>query len=126
MVFIDRLINALVNLHPLHTMVVHFPIGLTGAALFFIILAMLFKSTILEEIAFADLALATFSIIAAGLTGMRDNINIYAGDAPNANVKIILAGALLIISVLTLIWRWKNPGIFTTKSTRRVYINAFL
>ena len=126
MIFIDRLINALFNLHPLHTMVVHFPIALTGAALFFILLAILKKSSNLEKVAFADLALATLSVIAAGLTGMRDNINIYSGDAPNANVKIILAIALLIILGLTSIWRWKRPEIFTGRATRWIYICAYV
>ncbi|HBG75302.1 MAG: hypothetical protein A2X25_12365 [Chloroflexi bacterium GWB2_49_20] len=126
MIFINRLIHALFVLHPLHTMVVHFPIGLTGAALFFIFLAVWRKNSTLEKVAFADLALASVSVVAAGLTGMRDNLNIYSGAAPNVNVKITLAIILLAISAATSIWRWKNPGIFTDKSKRWIYIGAFV
>lgn len=80
----------------------------------------------MEKVAFADLALATLSVIAAGLTGIRDNIKIYSGDALNANVKIILAITLLIILGLNSIWRWKKPEIFTGKSTRWIYIFAYV
>jgi len=36
---INRVIHALTQLHPTHPMFVHFPIALTGAAFFFILLA---------------------------------------------------------------------------------------
>ena len=37
---INRIIHALIEVHPIHPMVVHFPIALTGAGLFFILLAL--------------------------------------------------------------------------------------
>jgi uncharacterized membrane protein len=39
MSFILRIIQDLTQVHPPHTMFVHFPIGLSGGALFFILLA---------------------------------------------------------------------------------------
>ncbi len=47
-----RVVNALANIHPWHSMVVHFPIGLTGAALLFILLALLRRNESLEHAAF--------------------------------------------------------------------------
>jgi uncharacterized membrane protein len=126
MVFIKELFHAIFVLHPLHTVVVHFPIALSGAALFFILLALWKKSLILEKVAFADLALASVSVIAAGLFGIRDLENIYHGTAPNIAVKISLAIILFIISAAVSIWRWKKPDLFTTPSTRWIYSGAYL
>ncbi len=88
MEFIQRVIHALTQVHPTHPMFVHFPIALTGAAFFFILLAYWRKSAALEQTAFANIALASVSTIVAGITGYLDNIKNYVGDAPNANVKI--------------------------------------
>jgi uncharacterized membrane protein len=126
MAFIERLIHALFVLHPMHTMVVHFPIALAGAALFFILLAIWKKNPLFEQVAFADLVLASVSVIVAGVTGMRDNINIYNGVAPNVSIKILLAILLFILTAATSFWRWKKPGLFTQKNTRWIYISAFV
>ena len=113
--FLDRLIHALTVTHPLHPMLVHFPIALSGAAALFILLAVWKKDKILETIAFANLVLTVLGTIAAGVTGMYDNQLTYAGEAPNAGLKIILATTLLVISTTTVIIRWKNPAVFQSK-----------
>ena len=51
--FFSRLITALSETHPIHPMVVHFPIGLTGAALLFILLALWKNKEFFEQAAFA-------------------------------------------------------------------------
>jgi uncharacterized membrane protein len=81
--FISRLIHDLTQVHPPHPMVVHFPIALTSAALFFILLALWRRSDILEKVAFANIALAAASTIVAAIFGIRDNLVLYAGLAPN-------------------------------------------
>ena len=126
MELISRLIRALTQLHPLHPMLVHFPIGLTGAACFFILLAVLMRSPTLEQIAFANIGLATLATLAAGLTGIRDNLVNYQGEAPNANVKIILATALLSITTITFIMRWRDPDLFERPRVRWLYISAYV
>ncbi len=110
--FFNRLIHALTELHPLHPMLVHFPIGLTGAAAFFILLALFNKSKLLEQAAFANIALATVATLAAGATGIYDNSLTYDGDAPNAAVKIVLAAILLVLTGITAVARWRNPNLF--------------
>jgi len=109
--FLDRLIHALTETHPLHPMLVHFPIALSGAAALFILLALWKKDAGFEKIAFANLVLTVFGTIAAGLSGMYDNNLSYGGEAPNAGVKIILALTLLVISLTTVIMRWRNPAV---------------
>ena len=112
MAFINRIIYDLTQVHPTHPMFVHFPIALTGAAFFFILLAYLRRSLMLEQAAFANIALASFATIVAGFTGYMDNLKNYDGAAPNASVKIILATLLLIVTATISIVRFRNPDLF--------------
>lgn len=123
--FFQRLFYDLTQVHPIHTMVVHFPIALTGAALFFILLALWKRSEILEQVAFANLALASVSTLAAGLTGMLDNARFYDGAAPNVMYKITLATILLLVTALTSVTRWRRPDLFKTPATRTMYVAAY-
>jgi uncharacterized membrane protein len=122
---IQGIIHALTQVHPPHTMVVHFPIALTGAALFFILLALWKRSKILEQIAFADISLAAASTIVAAIFGIRDNLVFYNGIAPNHIAKIILAITLFIITTIAAIARWRNKDLFYTKSTKVLYVGAY-
>ncbi|MFZ5818336.1 MAG: DUF2231 domain-containing protein [Chloroflexota bacterium] len=121
--FINRILQALTETHPIHPMLVHFPIALTGAALFFIILALWKKQEFFEQAAFANLSLASVGAIAAGLTGLYDNQVNYLGEAPNAGLKIVLALALLVITAVTSLARWKNPHLFTR--AKLPYVTAY-
>src|SRR3990172_421706 len=125
MEFINRLIHALTGVHPLHPMLVHFPIGLTGAGALFILLAAWKRSASLEHAAFLNLALAVIGTLAAGLAGLYDNNINYDGDAPNATVKIFLATILLLVTALTVFFRWRNPSLFESRA-RPFYITAYL
>jgi len=121
--FFNRLITALTETHPIHPMIVHFPIGLTGAALFFILLALWMKKEFFEQAAFANIALATFSTLVAGITGLYDNQINYLGNAPNSGLKIFLAVTLLLVTTATAIARWKRPDLFDT--SRALYVAAY-
>ena len=124
MELINRVIHALTVLHPTHPMFVHFPIALTGAAFFFILLAAWRNSTALEQTAFANIALASVSTIVAGITGYIDNIENYVGEAPNANAKIVLAITLFLLTAGISIVRYRNPDLFQ-RSNRLLYIAAY-
>ena len=122
--FFNRLFVALTELHPIHPMVVHFPIALTGAAFLFILLAYWKNNSALEITAFANITLAAISTIAAGITGYLDNIKNYAGEAPNASIKIILATLLFLITTSISITRFRNPQIFQI-GNRYLYIASY-
>jgi len=123
--FIDRLITAITETHPLHPMIVHFPIALSGAAALFVLLAVWKKNDLFEQMAFANLVLAFFGAIAAGITGIMDNQANYVGDAPNAGLKILLASVMLVIAGLTAVVRWRRPDVFHS-SGRALYIGGYL
>ena len=123
--FINRIIYDLTQGHPIHTMVVHFPIALTGAALFFILLAWWRRSEILEQVAFADLSLAAASTVVAGLTGLWDNATRYQGAAPNANWKILLGCILLLVTAATALIRWRKPDLFHNPVQKPLYVAAY-
>ncbi len=121
--FIQRVIHDLVTEAP-HTLFVHFPIALCGAALFFILLAWWRKSDILEVVAFANIALATISTLVTGIMGIRDNLAFYAGIAPNHWVKIILASTLLVLTTAIALARWRNRDLFRS-SAKYLYIAGY-
>ena len=123
--FLNRLISALTESHPLHPMIVHFPIALSGAAALFILLALWRKDEIFEKFAFANITLAAVASIFAGASGMYDNQLTYSGDAPNAGLKILLAIILLVISSTVAITRWRNPQVFNSKA-KAIYVAGYL
>lgn len=122
--FFNRLFVALTELHPTHPMIVHFPIGLTGAAFLFILLAYWRNNESLELAAFANNSLAAFSTIFAGITGYLDNLNNYLGDAPNAGAKIVLATVLFLLTTGISLYRYRNPQTFQ-KANRLLYIGSY-
>lgn len=122
--FFNRLFVVLTEVHPLHPMVVHFPIALTGAAFLLILLAYWKNNAALEQAAFANISLAAVSTIFAGITGYMDNFKNYEGDAPNAGTKIILAILLLLLTTGISLSRYRNPDMFR-KSNRTLYIGSY-
>ncbi|MBN1450049.1 MAG: hypothetical protein JW963_03465 [Anaerolineales bacterium] len=120
---INRIIHAITEVHPIHPMMVHFPIALTGAGLFFILLALWKNKAFFEQAAFANIALATVSTLAAGITGLYDNQVNYVGDAPNAGLKIILAITLFLVTTATAIARWKKPDLL--EKSKPLYVAAY-
>lgn len=122
--FFNRLFVAVTELHPIHPMIVHFPIALTGAAFLFILLAYWRNNASLEQTAFANITLAAVSTIVAGITGYIDNINDYVGDAPNASAKIVLAILLFLLTSGVSLIRYRKPDMFQ-KGNRVLYIGAY-
>lgn len=121
----DRFFTALFDLHPLHSMTVHFPIALTAVALFLLLLALWRLSENLERAAFYNISLAAVSTLVAGLTGMRDNLIRYDGAAPNANIKLFLGISLLILASVTALSRRRRQEILWTPGTSILYVTAF-
>ena len=122
---INQIINAVVNIHPWHSMVVHFPIGLTGAALLFILLARWRRNESLEHAAFFVIALAALSTIVAAVTGVRDNLVRFDGTAPYAAVKIFLGITLFLLTTVMAITRWRKREVLWKPATTVLYLAGF-
>ncbi|HZY41085.1 MAG TPA: DUF2231 domain-containing protein [Anaerolineae bacterium] len=122
---IGQLINAVLNVHPWHSPIVHFPIGLTGGALLFILLARWRRNESLEHAAFFMISLAAVFTVLAAVTGLRDNIVRFDGAAPLAPVKIVLGITLFILTTVTAISRWRRRELLWTPTTTVMYLAAF-
>lgn len=108
-------------------MFVHFPIGLTAGALFFMLCAIIWqREKVLEQIAFANISLAAVSTVVAGATGIYDNAHRYGGSAANHQYKIILAILLFLVTTATALLRWQKPDLFENKATKWWYSGAYL
>ena len=125
MEFIARIINAIVEVHPLHSMTVHFPIALTGTALLFLVLALWRRNEALERAAFYLITLSAISTIVAAVTGYRDNIVRFEGEAPLISAKIFLAVTLFVLTAGITVSRWRDREILWRPSTMVIYVAAF-
>ncbi len=122
---IGQIVNAIINIHPWHSMVVHFPIGLTGAAFLFILLARWRRNESLEHAAFFAIALAAISTIVAALTGIRDNLVRFDGAAPFVTVKIFLGITLFLLTTIIAVTRWRKREVLWNPATTVLYLAGF-
>ena len=123
--YLDRIITALTELHPPHSLLVHFPVALTAVALLFLVLALWRRNETLEQAAFLNMALAAITTTFAGLSGYRDHIVRFEGDTAYASEKIFLAITLLVLTTVTAVSRWRQREIVWKPSTTVLYLGAF-
>jgi uncharacterized membrane protein len=91
-----------------------------------VVLAWLRRDIFFERAAFYTMLLLALSTLPAGLTGLLDNQTLYTGNAPNASLKVTLAGLLLVISAGTTLWRWRQPKVLNGSLSGAFYFLAFI
>lgn len=123
---LERVVNALVNLHPWHTLVVHFPTAFAVVGALCVLFALWRRNELFESFAFLCMAITAVGTAAAGLAGLRDNLVHFDGGAPYLNMKIFLAASLLLLSSAATLLRWRNPDLLWSPSTRILYTSAFV
>jgi uncharacterized membrane protein len=124
--FISRLVTAMVDLHPWHSLVVHFPIALSSVGLLAILLALWRRSDLFEHFAYFNMILVALSTALAGLAGLRDHVVRFDGDTPYVGLKIFLGISLLILASVTVWARNRNPDLLWNGSTRILYVAAYV
>lgn len=112
--------------HPNHPRLVHFPIALSYLGVLVVILAWWRRDTFFDRAAFYAMGLLALSTVIAGLSGIIDNLTLYAGNAPNTSLKLALALALLLIATGTAVWRWFQPKILHSPTLAVLYTLAFV
>ena len=125
MEFINRLVTALMELHPWHSLIVHYPVALTTVGFLSILLALWRRSELFEHFAFYIIVLVAITTALAGLAGLRDHFVRFGGDAPYVNAKIFLAISLLLLASVTALARRRNPELLWNPSTGILYVAAF-
>ncbi len=124
MQFPSDVIHAITQVHPPHVLSVHFPIGLTGLAFLFLVIAWVRRDECLERAAFLTLALAAAAAVVAGLLGFRDNLVRYGGGAPFASTKIVLAPILIILEAAIVVIRHRQPKVSWSTYPMLAYVIA--
>jgi uncharacterized membrane protein len=126
MEFVNRVVNAVLHLHPWHALIVHFPIALTAVGLLFVFLALWHRSERYEHFAFLNMVLVAISTAVAGLAGLRDHFVRFGGETPHVNVKFFLGISLLLLASLTALARYRKPDLLWNPSSRILYLVAYV
>lgn len=126
MEFVNRVVNAVVHLHPWHALIVHFPVALTAVGLLFIFLALWRRSERYEHFAFLSMVLVAISTAVAGLAGLRDHFVRFGGETPHVNVKIFLGISLLLLASVTALARYRSTELLWNPSSRILYVSAYV
>lgn len=126
MELLDRIVNAVLNLHPWHSLMVHFPTAFATVGVLCILFALWRRSELFEKFAFFCMAVTAAGTALSGLAGLRDNLVHFDGAAPYLNLKIFLGASLLLLSTASAITRWRKPGLLWNPSTRILYVAAYL
>lgn len=124
--FIERVINALISIHPWHSLIVHFPTAFAVVGVLCILFALWRKNELFEKFAWFCMAVTAAGTALAGLAGLRDNWYHFGGAAPYLNIKIFLATSLLLLASIAAVGRLRRHDLLWNPSTRILYLAAFL
>jgi uncharacterized membrane protein len=124
--FIKQVVNAILHLHPWHTLVVHFPVAFATVGVLCLLFAFWRRSELAEKFAFFCMAVTAAGTAMAGLAGLRDNAYFYGGAAPHLNLKIYLGVSLLILATATVLVRRQNPDLLWNPSTKILYGSTYV
>lgn len=107
--------------HPLHPTLTHLPIGMVMGAFFFVLVALIFRRTILIQTARHCSVLALIAAVPTALLGLMDWQHFYGGSLLFPfKMKLILAALLIVFLILAI-------GIgFLTATTSKIVISLYV
>ena len=98
----------------LHAVTAHFPNALTPILLLFALLALLGGRSLFAQSLLPLLAILAPLNLATMFSGMRDwKVHHQGAVTPIFRNKLVLAGLLSVLSLVALVWQWRDPRIFT-------------
>ena len=126
MQFLERVVNAMVNLHPWHSLMVHFPTAFATVGVLCILFALWRRNELFDKFAFFCMAVTAAGTALSGLAGLRDNAVHFDGGAPYLNLKIYLGVSLLLLSAASTVARSRRPDLLRNPSARILYVAAYV
>jgi len=126
MAFVERVVNALIHIHPWHTLAVHFPAAFATVGVLCILFALWRRNELAETLAYFCITVTSAGTGLAGLAGLRDNAVHFDGAAPYLNLKIFLGVSLLLLAAVVSFARWRKPDLLWNPSTRIIYVAGFV
>ncbi|MEK9501933.1 DUF2231 domain-containing protein [Gaopeijia maritima] len=123
--FIGTVAEAIFVTHPLHSMIVHFPIALSAVGLLFVVLALVQGSTAMEEAAFVCILLTAITGLLASFSGYRDVIVRFDGEASYVGAKAFLGVTMVLLSGAMAFARVRWPRLLWNPSTMILYVAGF-
>ena len=124
--FIFQVFGKMGYAHPLHPAITHLPVGLVAAAFIFVLVALLFKRTMLPSLSYNRIILLAFIFAFPTIfLGYADWQHHYYGAwLYPIKVKIVLSGVFLILLFVGLIYGRKAGG--ESKGALAIYALCFL
>ncbi|MDT8369636.1 MAG: DUF2231 domain-containing protein [Longimicrobiales bacterium] len=112
--------------HPLHGMLVHFPIALSVVTLAFALLALKEGSEAFERAAFYCLVATAGSSVLAAMSGYRDVLVRFEGDAPLVPEKAFLGVTLILLTGALSLARALDEELLWNPRTMVLYLSGML
>lgn len=121
-----QLIETIFVTHPLHGMLVHFPIALSVAALVFALLALKERNEAFERAAFYCLVGTAATSVLAGFSGYRDVLVRFDGEAPLVAEKAFLGATLVLLTGALAFWRARNEQVLWSPRSMVLYVSGMV
>jgi uncharacterized membrane protein len=104
--------------HPLHTMLIAFPLGLLATAVVFDVIFLVTDATIWTRLAFFMIGAGVITGLAAAIPGALDWLAIPRGTRAKRIGLIHGVGNVIVVTLFALSWflRWENPGAPPTEA----------
>lgn len=119
-----QLIETIFVTHPLHGMLVHYPIALSVGALVFVLLALKEKSEAFERASFYCLVGTAATSVLAAFSGYRDVLVRFDGEAPLVAEKAFLGVTLILLTGCLAFWRARREDVLWRSSTMVLYVSG--
>lgn len=122
----DRILHAVFVTHPLHGMLVHFPVAFSVGALLFAAIALKEGSEAFERAAWYCLVLTAATSVLAAFSGYRDVLVRFEGEAPLVPEKAFLGVTLVLLTGVLAFARARRDDLLWNPRTMILYVSGMV